>query len=63
METLVFALIAFRNGYKQEEIFVPEPDNFQPFDARALAQVYKAANNSSDRPSDRSATLAAQVAS
>jgi len=63
METLVFALIAFRHGYKQEESFVPEPDNFQPFDTRALAQVYNATNNSSNRPSDRSPTLAAQVAS
>ena len=63
MEPLVFALIAFRNGYKQEESFVPEPDNFQPFDVRALAQVYNAMNDSSNRPSNRSSTLAAQVAS
>jgi len=63
MEALVFALIAFRNGYKEEESFVPEPDDFQPFDLRALAQVYNATNDSSNRPSDRSPTLAAQVAS
>ena len=63
MELLVFALVAIRNGYKQEEIFVPEPDSFKPFDIRALAQVYNAANDSSTRPSDRPSTLAAQVAS
>ena len=39
MEALVFALIAFRNGYKEEGSFVPEPDDFQLFDLRALAQV------------------------
>ena len=49
MEALVFALIAFRNGYKEEESFVPEPDDFQPFDLRALAQVYNATNDSSNR--------------
>ena len=63
MEALVFALIAFRNGYKEEESFVPEPDDFQRFDLRALAQVYNATNDSSNPPSDRSPTLAAQVAS
>jgi len=63
METLIFAVIAVRNGYKQEQNLVPEPDDFQPFDLRALAQVYNATNDSSNRPSDRSPTLAAQVAS
>ena len=63
METLVFALVAIRNGYKQEETFVLEPEDFQPFDVRMLAQVYNAMNDSSNRPSGRSSTLAAQVAS
>jgi hypothetical protein len=63
MEPLIFALIAVRNGYKQEESFVPEPDKFQPFDLRALGQVYHARNDSSNRPSGRSPSFTAQVAS
>lgn len=64
MEALVFALIATRNGYKQEEeFFVPEPDRFQPFDLPALKNVYDARNDSSSRPSGRSPSLQAQVAS
>jgi hypothetical protein len=63
MEPLIFALIAVRNGYKQEESFVPEPDDFQPFDVRALGHVYNAKNDSSNRPSGRSSPLAARVAS
>jgi hypothetical protein len=63
MEPLVFALIAVRNGYRQEESFVPEPDTFEPFDVRALGCVYHAKNDSSNRPSGRSSSLAAQVAS
>jgi hypothetical protein len=64
MEALLFGLIAARNGYKQEEEpFVPEPDYFQPFDVRALGQVYHARNDSLNRPSDRPPSLEAQVAS
>jgi len=47
MEPLIFALIAARNGYKQEESLVREPDDFQPFDVRALGHVYNAKNDSS----------------
>ena len=63
MEPLIFAMIAFRNGYKQEESLVPEPDDFQPFDVRALGRVYIAKNDSSSRPSGRSPSLAPRVAS
>jgi hypothetical protein len=63
MESLALSLIAFCNVYKQEKSFVLEADNFQQFDVRALAQVYDAKNNSLNRPSDRSPTIAAQVAS
>jgi len=49
METLIFAVIAVRNGYKQEQNLVPEPDDFQPFDVRALGHVYNAKNDSSSR--------------
>ena len=62
METLIFAVIAVRNGYKQEQSLVPEPDDFQPFDVRALGHVYNAKNDSSS-PSGRSPSLAARVAS
>ena len=63
MEPLIFALIAARNGYKQEESLVREPDDFQPFDVRALGHVYNANSDSSSRPSGRSPSLAARVAS
>ncbi|MBV8174057.1 MAG: hypothetical protein JO151_05770 [Verrucomicrobia bacterium] len=63
MEVLVFALIAVRNGYNQQETFVPEPAKFQPFDLQALKQAYEAEENSSGRPSDRPKSLVAQVAS
>lgn len=63
MEALVFALIAVSNGYMQEETFVPEPSEFQPFDLRALKNSYEAEENSSGRPSDRSKSFVAQVAS
>jgi hypothetical protein len=63
MEALVFGLIAVRNAYNQQETFVPEPAEFQPFDLRALKQVYERDENSSSRPSDRPKSLVAQVAS
>ena len=63
MEPLIFAVIAVRNGYKQEQSLVPEPDDFQPFDVRALGHVYNAKNDSSNRPSGRSTSLATGVAS
>jgi hypothetical protein len=63
MEALIFGLLAVRNGYKQQETFVPEPAGFQPFDLRALKHVYDAEDNSSSRPSDRQKKLVAQVAS
>ena len=63
MEPLIFAVIAVRNGYKQEQSLVPEPDDFQPFDVRALGHVCNAKDDSSNRPSGRSPSLAARVAS
>jgi hypothetical protein len=63
MEALVFALIAVRNGITQEETFVPEPAEFQPFDLRALKRSYEVEENSSGRPSKRSKSFVTQVAS
>jgi hypothetical protein len=64
METLVFGIIAVRNGYKrEEESFVPEPERFQPFDVQELGNVYQAKHDTLSRPSGRSPSLTAQVAS
>jgi hypothetical protein len=63
MEALVFAIIALRNGYKQQETFVPEPAEFRPFDLRALKRSYEAEDDSSSRPSDRQKSLVTQIAS
>ena len=63
MEALVFAIIAVRNGYKLQETIVPEPAEFQPFDLRALKRSYEAEKNPSNRPSGRSKSFVAQVAS
>ena len=63
METIVFAIAAIRNGYKQQETIVPEPTEFQPFDLRALKRTYEAEENSSSRPSNRPKSFVAHVAS
>lgn len=64
MEILVFALIAMRNGYRPpQEMFVPEPDEFQSFDVRALAKLFNIKNESSKLPTDPSPSFKAQVAS
>jgi hypothetical protein len=63
MEALVFAIIAVRNGYTLQETIVPEPAEFQPFDLRALKRSYEAEENSTSRPSDRSRSFVAHVAS
>ena len=63
MEALVFAIIALRNGYKQQETFVPEPAEFRPFDLRALKRSYEAEDDSSSRPTDRQKSLVTQIAS
>ena len=62
MEILVFAL-AVGNGYHWQDAFVPEPAEFRPFDLRALKRSYEAEENPSNRPSGRSKSFVAQVAS
>ena len=49
METLIFALIATRDGYTPRETVVSEPADFQPFDLRALRDSYIAEDNSPER--------------
>jgi hypothetical protein len=46
-----------------QETIVPEPAEFQPFDLRALRRSYEAEENPSNRPSGRSKSFVAQVAS
>jgi hypothetical protein len=64
MEILVFGLIAVRNGHRQQqETFVREPDDFQPFDVQVLAHLYNVKNDSSKLPTDATPSLRVQVAS
>jgi hypothetical protein len=63
MEALVFAIVALRKGYKLEEITVPEPEEFRPFDVRALKHSYQLEADSSNRPSGRQNSLVTQTAS
>jgi hypothetical protein len=63
MEALIFAILAARKGYFQQDPIVPEPAEFRGFDLRALGRSYKAQVNSSNRPSGRQQTLVTQVAS
>jgi hypothetical protein len=37
MELLVFAIVAARNGYQQEETSASAPAQFRPFDLHALS--------------------------
>ena len=46
MEALLIALFALGKVRKSQAAFVPEPDNFQPFDHQALRQGYGAKNES-----------------
>jgi hypothetical protein len=63
MEALIFALIAARKGYFQEDLVVPEPADFRGFDLRALGRSYEAQDDPSNRPSGRRQTLVTQRAS
>jgi hypothetical protein len=63
MEPLVFAIIAVRKGYQQNENFVPEPTQFLPFDLRALNRSYQVEKNTFNRPSNRQGSFVTQVAS
>ncbi len=63
MEPLVFAMVAIRKGYHQNESSVPETTRFRPFDLRALKRSYEAEDDSSSRPSDQGKSLVTQIAS
>jgi hypothetical protein len=55
METLIFALIASYNAYRQKEPVVAEPEEFQPFDLQALR------NSAENKPSRSSSRREAYV--
>ena len=59
METLIFALIASYNAYRQKEPVVTEPEEFQPFDLQALRN---SANNEPSRSSSRREAYVPQTA-
>jgi hypothetical protein len=48
MEILIFALIASYNAHRQQKRVVAEPEEFQPFDLKALR---KTADNKPSRSS------------
>jgi hypothetical protein len=63
MEALVFAIVAVRKGYHQDESSVPEPAKFRPFDLGELKRSYEAEDDSSSRPSAQGKPLVTQIAS
>jgi hypothetical protein len=63
MEALVFALVAVMKLFRPAEKMVPEPQQFRPFDIQTLKLVYNGRVESSDRPSGRHESYAAQALS
>ncbi|MBV8142970.1 MAG: hypothetical protein JOZ60_13105 [Verrucomicrobia bacterium] len=59
METLIFGILAIRNGMRQQQTVVPEPAEFRRFDLRALKRSYAAEDDPSSGPSGRMEPLAA----
>lgn len=63
MEALIFGLVAIMKLFRHEEKMVPEPLQFRPFDIQALKQVYNGRDGSSNQPSARHQSYAAQALS
>jgi hypothetical protein len=63
MEALIFGILAIMKLFKPEEKMVPEPLQFRPFDIQALKHVYNGRVESSNRPSARHESYAAQALS
>ena len=63
METLVFGLIVLNNLNNEQELIVPEPTEFRPFDLRTLEDLYNARDNSPSSSSDRKHPYVAQTVS
>ena len=63
MEALVFGLIVLNNLNNEQELIVPEPTEFRPFDLRTLEDLYNARDNSPSSSSDRKHPYVAQTVS
>jgi len=63
MEALIFGVVAIMKLFRREEKMIPEPLQFRPFDIHALKHVYNGRVDSSDRPSGRHQSYAAQALS
>jgi len=63
MEALIFGLVAIMKLFRHEEKMVPEPAEFRPFDIQTLKLVYNGRVDSSNRPSGRHQSYAAQALS
>ena len=63
MEALVFGIVAIMKLFRHEEKMAPEPLQFRPFDIQTLKQVYNGRVDSSNRPSARHQSYAAQALS
>ena len=63
MEALIFGLVAIMKLFRHEEKMVSEPQQFRPFDIQTLKQVYNGRVDSSNRPSARHQSYAAQALS
>jgi hypothetical protein len=59
MEILIFALIASYNVHRQQERVITKPEQFQPFDLKALRQL---ASNKSILSSSRRKAYVPQTA-
>lgn len=63
MEALVFGLIALSTIHKKQELIVPEPDEFQAFDLRALDRPFNTRDSFPGRLSDRKESYVEQTVS
>jgi hypothetical protein len=63
MEALIFGIVAIMKLFRHDEKMVPEPLQFRPFDIQTLKQVYNGRVDSSNRPSARHQSYAAQALS
>ena len=62
METLVIALIATGNMYRQQKVSVPEPAKFESFDLQALRLPDQNKHDYQGRPFDGKRSYVLQTA-
>jgi len=63
MESLIFAVIAIENLYKRDKAVIAETQTLQPLDLLSLRHVYRAAQRSAKRSTDRNDSHLAQAVS